>query len=83
MTDQSIGVFDSGVGGLGVLRAIRSLLPTASLIYVADQAFAPYGERGLDAVRERAFAVSDSLIGEGATTVVVACNSASAAALHE
>ena len=83
MTDQSIGVFDSGVGGLGVLREIRSLLSTASLIYVADQAFSPYGERGLDAVRERAFAVSDYLIGEGATTVVVACNSASAAALHE
>jgi glutamate racemase len=83
VTDQSIGVFDSGVGGLGVLREIRSLLPNAALTYVADQAFAPYGERGLDAVRERAFAVSGYLIGEGATTVVVACNSASAAALHE
>ena len=83
MTDQSIGVFDSGVGGLGVLCEIRSLLPNAALTYVADQAFAPYGERGLDAVRERAFAVSGYLIGEGATTVVVACNSASAAALHE
>ncbi len=82
MTDQSIGVFDSGVGGLGVLREIRSLLPNTPLVYVADQAFSPYGERGLDAVRERAFAVSDYLIGEGATTVVVACNSASAAALH-
>ena len=83
MTDQSIGVFDSGVGGLGVLGEIRSLLPNAPLVYVADQAFSPYGERGLGAVRERAFAVSDFLIGEGATTVVVACNSASAAALHE
>ena len=83
MTDQSIGVFDSGVGGLGVLGKIRSLLPNTPLIYVADQAFAPYGERGLGAVRERAFAVSGYLIGEGATTVVVACNSASAAALHE
>jgi len=83
VTDQSIGVFDSGVGGLGVLREIRSLLPSMPLVYVADQAFSPYGERGLDAVRERAFAVSDYLIGEGATTVVVACNSASAAALHE
>ena len=83
MTDPSIGVFDSGVGGLGVLGEIRSLLPNAPLVYVADQAFSPYGERGLDAVRERAFAVSDYLIGEGATTVVVACNSASAAALHE
>ena len=82
MTDRSIGVFDSGVGGLGVLSEIRSLLPNAPLVYVADQAFSPYGERGLDAVRERAFAVSGYLIGGGATTVVVACNSASAAALH-
>ena len=83
MTERSIGVFDSGVGGLGVLGEIRSLLPDASLVYVADQSFSPYGERGLDAVRDRAFAVSAYLIGEGATTVVVACNSASAAALHE
>jgi len=82
VTDRSIGVFDSGVGGLGVLSEIRSLLPNAPLVYVADQAFSPYGERGLDAVRERAFAVSGYLIGGGATTVVVACNSASAAALH-
>lgn len=83
MTGHSIGVFDSGVGGLRVLGEIRSLLPDAALVYVADQAFSPYGERGLDAVRDRAFAVSSYLIGEGATTVVVACNSASAAALHE
>lgn len=83
MNGGSIGVFDSGVGGLGVLREIRSLLPGADLIYVADQAFAPYGERGLDAVRNRALAISRYLIDAGATTVVVACNSASAAALHE
>jgi glutamate racemase len=78
-----IGVFDSGVGGLAVLTEIRALLPSADLFYVADQAFAPYGERGLDNVRARAFAVSEYLIREGASTVVVACNSASAAALHE
>ncbi|MCP3858270.1 MAG: glutamate racemase, partial [Phycisphaeraceae bacterium] len=76
-------MFDSGVGGLGVLGEIRSLLPNATLVYVADQAFSPYGERGLDSVRKRAFAVSNYLIDEGATTVVVACNSASAAALRE
>lgn len=82
MIADSIGIFDSGVGGLGVLAEIRTLLHSADLIYVADQAFAPYGERGLEAVRKRAFAISDHLIAEGATTVVVACNSASAAALH-
>ncbi|MEA2023213.1 MAG: glutamate racemase [Actinomycetota bacterium] len=83
MTAGSIGVFDSGVGGLGILSEVRALLPSADLVYVADQAYSPYGERGLAAVRERAFAVSGYLIDAGATTVVVACNSASAAALHE
>jgi len=78
-----IGVFDSGVGGLSVLAEIRALLPHTDVTYVADQAYAPYGERGLDAVRRRAFAVSRHLIDLGAGTVVVACNSASAAALHE
>lgn len=83
MTAGSIGIFDSGVGGLGILREVQSLLPSTDLVYVADQAYSPYGERGLAAVRERAFAVSEYLIDAGATTVVVACNSASAAALHE
>jgi len=79
----SIGIFDSGVGGLGILTEIQALLPATDLVYVADQAYSPYGERGLAAVRARAFAVSDYLIDVGATTIVVACNSASAAALHE
>lgn len=83
MTTGSIGVFDSGVGGLSVLREIRALLPDADLRYLADHAYAPYGERSLLDVRERAFAVSRYLIGSGARVVVVACNSASAAALHE
>ncbi|MCL1693514.1 MAG: glutamate racemase [Actinomycetia bacterium] len=83
MTAGSIGIFDSGVGGLGILREVQSLLPSTEIVYVADQAHSPYGERGLTAVRARAFAVSEYLIDAGATTVVVACNSASAAALHE
>ncbi|MEA3501494.1 MAG: glutamate racemase [Actinomycetota bacterium] len=83
MTAGSIGIFDSGVGGLGILGEVRALLPSADLVYVADQAYSPYGERGLAAVRARAVALSEYLIGAGATTVVVACNSASAAALHE
>jgi glutamate racemase len=83
VTAGSIGIFDSGVGGLGILREVQSLLPSTDLVYVADQAYSPYGERGLAAVRARAFAVSEYLIDAGATTVVVACNSASAAALHE
>jgi glutamate racemase len=77
-----IGVFDSGVGGLSVLREIQTLLPEHSITYLADQAWAPYGERRLEEVRRRSVAITDRLLAEGAATVVVACNSASAAALH-
>jgi glutamate racemase len=77
-----IGVFDSGVGGLAVLREVRSLLPAADLLYLADQAYAPYGERPLEAVRDRAERVAGHLVHAGATTIVVACNTASAVALQ-
>ena len=77
-----IGVFDSGVGGLSVLREVRLLLPDADLLYLADQAYAPYGERPLEAVRERAERIAGHLVAAGATTIVVACNTASAVALH-
>jgi len=77
-----IGVFDSGVGGLAVLREVRALLPDADLLYLADQAHAPYGERPLEAVRERAERVAGYLVSAGASTVVVACNTASAVALQ-
>jgi glutamate racemase len=77
-----IGVFDSGVGGLAVLREIRSLLPRADLLYVADQRHAPYGRQSVAAVRERAERIVDYLRTEDVSTVVVACNTASAAALR-
>lgn len=76
-----IGVFDSGVGGLSVLRHIPRHLPEADILYLADQARAPYGTRSLSEVEEISMSVSGSLIGAGATTIVVACNTASAAAL--
>lgn len=77
-----IGVFDSGVGGLTVLRELRTLLPGESYLYLADQAWVPYGERTLQEVRERSIRVVEALLSRGAELVVVACNSASAAALH-
>lgn len=77
-----IGVFDSGVGGLAVLREIRSLLPDADLLYVADRARAPYGTRSLGEVENVAHDVTGWLLEAGADCVVVACNTASAAALH-
>ncbi|MGA9597432.1 MAG: glutamate racemase [Acidimicrobiia bacterium] len=77
-----VGVFDSGVGGLSVLNEFLKLAPGHPLIYVADQAMAPYGERSLTEVRDRAVAISSYLVGRDCDVVVVACNSASAAALH-
>lgn len=78
-----IGVFDSGVGGLSVLREIRTTLPYADLLYVADRDRAPYGPRGLEEVQLFSREITDWLIERGATTLVVACNTASAAALDE
>ncbi len=77
-----IGVLDSGLGGLSVERQIRRQLPTAPIRYVADQACAPYGEKPLEQIRTRAELVVNRLIEDGAGTIVLACNSASAAALH-
>jgi glutamate racemase len=78
-----IGVFDSGIGGLSVYREIRRLLPDAGTVYLADQGFGMYGDRTLDEVRQRSVQMVERLLAEAATTVVVACNSASAAALDE
>ena len=78
-----IGVFDSGVGGLSVLREIRGHLPQADLLYVADRGRAPYGTRTLAEVSAIAHEVTDWLVGVGATCVVVACNTASAMALGD
>jgi glutamate racemase len=77
-----IGIFDSGVGGLSVLKAIREVRKDVSMRYVADQAHVPYGPRPLEEVRGFASGIAKYLIEEGAALVVVACNAASAAALH-
>lgn len=79
--EAPIGVFDSGVGGLSVLRALIEQLPEESLVYVADQAHVPYGPRSLEQVRHFSEGIVRFLLGKGAKIVVVACNSASAAAL--
>ena len=78
-----IGIFDSGVGGLGVLSKIRAELPVADIFYVADQARAPYGTRTLGEVAEAAEDVTSWLLDAGAQTIVVACNTASAAGLDK
>lgn len=73
-----VGVFDSGLGGLSVLRAVRAQLPGESLIYVADSAYAPYGERDDDFIADRTLAIGEWLVAQGAKVLVVACNTATA-----
>ncbi len=80
---QPIGIFDSGVGGLSVAREIRRSLPGEDLLYVADTAYCPYGDRSLEEVRTRALAVGRFVEGAGAKLIVAACNTASGAALDE
>jgi glutamate racemase len=82
-SDQPIGIFDSGVGGLSVLRAIRRELPNETLLYLGDQAHVPYGSRPRDQIRDYAFGVTRFLLTQGAKLIVVACNTASAVALHD
>ena len=77
-----VGVFDSGVGGLSVTREIMALLPAQPIIYLADQAHAPYGQRPLTEIRALSEGITRFLIAEGAKVIVIACNTASAAALH-
>ena len=83
MNDAPIGIFDSGVGGLTVARAIIDQLPNESIIYVGDTANTPYGPKSIPEVRELALAVMDRLVDEGVKLLVIACNSASAAVLRD
>lgn len=78
---EPIGVFDSGVGGISVLKHIRELLPHEDLLYFADSKYAPYGSKSPEFIRERAFALADFLIEKNAKALVVACNTATAAAI--
>jgi len=76
-----IGVFDSGVGGLSVLRAIRAQMPEESIIYFGDQGHIPYGPRPMEQIRNFSEAITKFLLDQDAKIIVVACNTASAAAL--
>ena len=78
---QPIGVFDSGVGGLSVLRVIREQMPEESVLYFGDQEHVPYGPRPLQQVKDFSEGITRFLLGKCAKLIVVACNAASAAAL--
>ena len=83
MSNAPIGIFDLGVGGLTVARAILDQLPNESTIYIGDTARGPYGPRPLAEVREFALATLDFLVGQGVKALVIACNTASAAMLRD
>jgi glutamate racemase len=82
-SSHSIGIFDSGVGGLTVLREIAHRLPHQDIVYLADEAHVPYGSRRMGEIRAFSRAIIAFLVGQGAAVVVVACNTASAASLHQ
>jgi glutamate racemase len=82
-TAPCVGVFDSGVGGLSVLRALHDRMPGVPLLYVGDSAHAPYGERSEQYVMDRSRRIVAHLLQQGAAGVVVACNTATAVAVRE
>ena len=77
-----IGIFDSGVGGLSVYREIRKILPQERYIYYSDSAHCPYGDKSKEYIIDRARKITDFMIAEGADVIVVACNTATAAAIR-
>ncbi|ROS77011.1 glutamate racemase [Cellulomonas sp. PhB143] len=83
MNDAPIGIFDSGVGGLTVARAILDQLPGEALHYIGDTANSPYGPKPLAAVRAMALSIMDDLVDQGVKMLVIACNSATAAVLRD
>lgn len=80
MMSSPIGVFDSGLGGLTVLRALRERLPDEDFLYFADTRYLPYGDRPEDFLRRRGQQVADALVAHGAKALVIACNTATAVA---
>jgi glutamate racemase len=81
--DAPIGIFDSGLGGLSVVREVRALLPAEHLIYYADSAYCPYGTRAPDEIAARCRAIGDELVALGVKAIILACNTACAVALTE
>ena len=82
MGDRPIGIFDSGVGGLSLLRELRSLLPNENFIYISDNAFAPYGALSPEDIRERSQALTHWLCEQSCKLIVVACNTATTNAIE-
>ncbi|MHB1459409.1 MAG: glutamate racemase, partial [Armatimonadota bacterium] len=82
MIDAPIGIFDSGVGGLTVVKQVIEKMPHEGIIYIGDEAHVPYGEKTSDEIRNYALGITDYLISKGAKLVIMACNMSSANALN-
>jgi glutamate racemase len=80
VSSPAVGIFDSGVGGLSVLREIRSAMPAESLLYVADSANAPWGDKAAEYVRRRGLEIADFLVGQGVKAIVIGSNTGTAGA---
>ncbi|EIJ46753.1 glutamate racemase [Herbaspirillum sp. GW103] len=80
--DAAVGIFDSGIGGLSVLRHIHAALPREQLLYFADSGYAPYGDKTEAQIVERSLAIASFLLEQGVKALVVACNTATAAAIQ-
>jgi glutamate racemase len=83
MSTKPIGIFDSGVGGISVLKHIHALLPHEDLFYLADSKYAPYGNKTVEEITQRCLILCDDLLQKNVKAVVVACNTATAAAIDE
>lgn len=81
LSSSGVGVFDSGVGGISVLKHIRADLPQENLLYCADSLYTPYGNKSPEQIRQRSVALTQFLLDQGAKAIVVACNTATAAAV--
>jgi glutamate racemase len=81
MHSKPIGIFDSGVGGLSVLNALKEMLPNEDILYVADQAYTPYGKRTKETITARAVAITNWLVAQDCKLIVVACNTATTNAI--
>ncbi len=83
ISQQAIGVMDSGVGGISVLKHIHALLPNEDLIYLADSKYAPYGSKTAQEITQRCLILCDDLLQKNVKAIVVACNTATAAAIDK
>lgn len=83
MKDKAIGVFDSGLGGISVLKELSQFMPNERYLYFGDSAFAPYGQKDREAITQRCIHICDTFLSMGVKAIVIACNTATSACVNE